>query len=102
MEFNPAYLAGMIFGCLLATFLVSQLFFWLTRRWAGGITRILLIDVLAGIVCVVLGGFGMANGGPFQAGTALTFYGLAQLAWLAFDLVAETRRGKKLGPSPSV
>lgn len=85
-----AYLIGSLFGALIATFLLSRLFLWLTRRW-GGAARLILVHIAsAGLACV-LAAFGNADGGVLDW-SAGAIYLPAQLVWLVVDLFAARGR----------
>lgn len=81
-----AYTAGAIVGAIIATFLLSRLFLWLSRKWISGAAAIATAHVVTIGIIFVAAGLGAANGGPFQA-DAVLIYLLPWAAWLVFDFV---------------
>ncbi len=74
-------------GAFVPCFLVSRLFLWLTRKWTGGGNwRVLACHAGSLAVATVLGGLGMADGGPFAGAQALQTYALPQLVLFIVDL----------------
>ena len=71
------YLIGSIIGALIATYLVSALFMWLTKRMGDTASRIVTAFGLGFVAMFVLSGFGSADGGPFNPWKNLPFYGPA-------------------------
>lgn len=87
-------------GMLVPTFLVRGIFLWALRKRVAGTDRLLAANVLSGITCGVIAGFGYADGGPF-VWRAFIPYGIAQLIWLIFDNV-RFAKGKSPDPARSM
>lgn len=78
-----AFFAGTLVPC----FLVSRLFLWLTRKsTSGGNWRVLACHAGSLALATVLGGLGMADGGPFAGAQAFQTYALPQLVLFIVDL----------------
>lgn len=44
--------AAMLLGALVPTFLLSRLLLWITKRWNGGVPRLLLVHIICGALAV--------------------------------------------------
>ncbi len=77
---------AMFVGALVPTYLVRLLFIWLTKRWDGGLARMLICNFLSLLVATGAGGVGMADGGPYQWGTAFFTYAIPQACWVFYDI----------------
>jgi hypothetical protein len=82
---------AILVGALVPTLLLSRLLLWITRTWDGGVSRLLLVHGVSLLICVLLGGLGLADGGAFAPGLATAQYALPQILWLAVDLVRHRR-----------
>lgn len=71
---------------LVPTYLLRRLFMWLTKRWDGGLGRMLVCNMLSLAVATIAAGFGMADGGPFKGGTAFFTYAIPQACWVFYDI----------------
>ena len=78
------YLAEII-GGLLPTFLISRFVLWLMRSWDGGVQRLLVAHSGSLLICILIGGMGMADGGAFAPMMAFIIYTPAQAIWLIAD-----------------
>ena len=76
---------GQFIGAALVTFLISRLFLYLTKKWNGGVLRLIIANVASLALCAVLSAFGSANGGELNW-VNTPVYAFAQAAWLAFDV----------------
>lgn len=83
-----------LLGALLPTGFLSRLFLWLLKRRDGGVLKLLVANLASLAVAAVIGGFGLADGGPFAGTRALALYALPQAVWLLIDLVMYWRRNK--------
>lgn len=87
---------GFVLGALLITFLLSRVALWLMRSWqSGGAARLALAHLLSFIICTLIGGFGLADGGAFEGAKAAAIYGLPQTIWLVIDLLRHWLRSKR-------
>ena len=85
---------------LIPTYLIRRLILWITRKWNGGINRLVLANVLFGLFCAVLGGYGYANGGPFNW-LAFGMYSSSQGIWLVIDTVGFYRKPNSIEDTTS-
>ena len=90
-----AYMIGALVGALVAMFLVSRLTLWVFKRLGDKPARILTAHAVACGAAVMLGGLGLANGGPPVFGYAASLYVLPTLLWLAVDLLGWKGRTAK-------
>ena len=90
-----ARLLGAIVGAVIFAYLWSRLWLWLTKR-VGKLSDqagIYVAYAVAWATAIVIGGYGYADGGPWNGGKALMTYTPALILWLVIDLFA--RRGQK-------
>lgn len=86
---------GFFIGALMAAFLVSRLFLFVTRSWKeGGNVRLVVCHGVSLLLAVFVAGMGMADGGAFAGAKALLVYAPAQAVWLVVVLIAA--RGRRL------
>lgn len=85
---------GFLIGALFPTLLLSRLFLWLTRKWDGGVVRLLAVHGTSLLVVAFAGGVGMADGGAFAGIDAGKSYFLPQALWLTVDLVLHFWRSR--------
>lgn len=84
---------ALLIGALIPALLLSRIFLWLLpKRLVGGYLRPILANAASLAGCIILGGFGTADGGGFAGAQAFTTYLLPQMLWLAFDLWRYRRR----------
>ncbi len=81
---------GLILGALVATFLLSRMFLWLSRNWSDTGGRIIAVHGTSIAIIFVAAGFGFADGGSFRA-DAVLYYIVPQAIWLGFDLIKRER-----------
>jgi len=82
----PDFASGAFFiGALFLTWLVSRGLLALTKNWIGGLLRLASVHAASLALVSLVGGMGMADGGPFVAKQALSTYFLPQIVWLAID-----------------
>ncbi|MHA1560091.1 MAG: hypothetical protein ACTSWI_05395 [Alphaproteobacteria bacterium] len=94
---NGAYSAGTIVGAILATFLLSRLFLWLSRKWLSGTAAIFTGRSVTLVIVFLAAGFGLADGGSFRA-DAVLIYLLPWALWLVFDFTRFQVKAKADGP----
>ncbi|TPI40943.1 hypothetical protein FJW07_06665 [Mesorhizobium sp. B3-1-9] len=83
--------AAMLLGALVPTFLLSRLLLWITKRWNGGVPRLLVVHVICGALAVVAAAYGYSHtGAPDWSRSPL--YVVAQLIWLIVDFLRGRRR----------
>jgi hypothetical protein len=82
-----------LIGALLITFLISRGFRTVFRKKSPPV-QMLAPHALTLLTTTVLGGFGMADGGPLQFRRAFLTYLLPVIVWLVVDLVRDYRRAK--------
>lgn len=86
-----AGLAAMFVGAVVATGLLSRILLVATTWWrTGGTARLVLVNVLSGILACVISAFGHANGGPLDWSYS-GIYLLAQAVWLVIDIARRRR-----------
>lgn len=91
------YFLGQILGALLLTLLTSRLGLWLTRTWAGGRRRIVVVHAISlAILMIAVVARRAAEGFHWTAGLSLI---LPQAIWLGVDLVRDRRRRDALKPA---
>jgi hypothetical protein len=74
---------GFLLGALVPTGLLAALFVWLPGRYIKPIgARALVANVLALFVATLIGGYGLADGGPPRFDDAFFGYWLPQAIWL--------------------
>lgn len=57
--------AAMLLGALVPTFLLSRLLLWITKRWNGGVPRLLLVHIVCGALAVAAAAYGYSvDGAP--------------------------------------
>jgi len=66
--------------------LISRLILWLLRRARGAYWRVVVANVGSLAIATVIGGFGMADGGPFAGVQAFSTYLVPQLVILLIDI----------------
>ncbi|TPK96410.1 hypothetical protein FJ934_09710 [Mesorhizobium sp. B2-4-12] len=83
--------AAVLLGALVPTFLLSRLLLWITKRWNGGVARLLLVHVICGALAIIAAAYGYSNTGApdWSRGPV---YIVAQLIWLVVDFVRDRRR----------
>jgi hypothetical protein len=84
------YLAFFV-GALIPTAIVSRIILVVMKGWNGGTRRLVLANVVSLLICGLLGGMGMADGGAFAGGQALIQYAPAQAFWFLADIYREKR-----------
>ncbi|RWE02052.1 MAG: hypothetical protein E5V92_21480 [Mesorhizobium sp.] len=85
--------AAMLLGALVPTFLLSRLLLWITKRWNGGVLRLLLVHIICGALAVVASAYGYShNGAPDWSHSPV--YVVAQLIWLVVDFVRGRRQSQ--------
>src|SRR4051794_27953824 len=72
-------------GALLATFLITRLALWLSRKRPATLHRLIWAHGLSFGVAFLISGFGYANQTTFAAGTALMIYLPPQIFWFLVD-----------------
>jgi len=85
---NFVFEVGFFAAAFVPTFLVSRIFFRLSKRWEGHWQRLALANLAAGIVCVaifLISGMWFADGLDFPWLFGLVNFALAQAIWLAVD-----------------
>lgn len=87
--------AAMLLGALVPTFLLSRLLLWITKRWNGGVPRLLLVHVICGALAVVASAYGYPDSGAPDWSRSLVYI-VAQLIWLVVDLVRGRRHQSRL------
>lgn len=90
------YLIGSIIGALIATYLVSSLFMWLTKRMGDTASRLVTAFALGFVATFVLSGFGSADGGPFNPWKNLPFYGPALIFWFGVQWLGFQKRSAQV------
>ena len=70
-------------GAFVATFVLSQLAFWLLRNWDGGMSRLLAAHAISLAICWAWFAFGTLDGKVYLGG-GLVFV-LPQAVWLLVD-----------------
>jgi|GEM_PF-998254 len=83
--------AAMLLGALVPTFLLSRLLLWITKRWNGGVARLLLVHVICGALAVLAAAYGYSHTGAPDWSRSLVYI-VAQLIWLIIDFVRGRRR----------
>ncbi|MBA1143189.1 hypothetical protein [Mesorhizobium neociceri] len=86
--------AAALFGALVPTFLVSRLLLWITKRWNGGLLRLLLVHVISGGLSCTASAYGHSDTGAPNWSYS-TVYIVAQLIWLIVDFVRARRQLSK-------
>ena len=89
---NFVFEVGFFAAAFVPTFLVSRIFFRLSKRWEGHWQRLALANLAAGIVCVaifLISGMWFADGLDFPWLFGLVNFALAQAIWLAVDLYSD-------------
>ncbi|WP_155847412.1 hypothetical protein [Asticcacaulis sp. AC402] len=82
-------------GALLACGIVSRILLWLMKRFPDDVIRLALANGLTAVIGFVIGGFGAANGGPFEPAGGL-IYPVVQIVVFGIDLLAlKGRRAAK-------
>ncbi len=84
-----------ILSALFWTFIVSRLLLWPLKKWDGGIDKLAIANGGSLAIHTILGGIGMADGGPFAWGAAFVTYGPPQVLWFVFDVVRLKWKGYK-------
>jgi len=82
---------AMLLGALVPTFLLSRLLLWITKRWNGGVPRLLAVHVICGALAVIAAAYGYSHTGTPDWSRSL-IYIVAQLVWLIVDFVRGRRR----------
>ncbi|TIR16654.1 MAG: hypothetical protein E5X34_25300 [Mesorhizobium sp.] len=54
---------AMLLGALVPTFLLSRLLLWITKRWNGGMPRLLLVHIICAALAVVASAYGYSHDG---------------------------------------
>ena len=86
------YYVGVFIGALIPTFLISRLLLWATKPWqAGRVVRLIVVHVFSWLLCVLIGGLAMADGGAFAGVQAAGTYALPQAVWFLVDIFRPTR-----------
>jgi len=83
--------AAMLLGALVPTFLLSRLLLWITKRWNGGVPRLLLVHAICAALAVVAAAYGYSHTGAPDWSYSL-LYVVAQLVWLVVDFIRGRRR----------
>ncbi len=82
-------------GGLIATYLISRVLLFLTKKWDGGTLRIIVVHTLSLALVLTLSAFGHADPAPVQVTPDMVItYLPPQLVWLGVDLW-------RLRPTPS-
>jgi hypothetical protein len=84
--------AAMLLGALVPTFLLSRLLLWITKRWNGGVSGLLLVHVICGALAVFASAYGYSHGAPDWSHSLV--YVVAQLIWLVVDFVRGRRQSQ--------
>ena len=72
---------------LVPTFLISRLFLWLSKFWAGGYVRYAVVHAASGTVALCLAALGNADGGPLNWEAGLPYLA-SQAVVLVVDVLA--------------
>jgi hypothetical protein len=80
-------------GAGIGVFLLSRLFFFLARSWPDSPKKLFSIYLSSLLLIILLGGYGMADGGEFAGDRALFTYGPVVLCFFVFDLYRLWKRG---------
>jgi hypothetical protein len=89
-----AYIAFMI-GGLIPTLLISRLLLLITKKWPKSTQKLLTIHAISLIMCSLIGGMGMADGGAFVPLIAASMYAIPQVVWLVIDVLYFYKPWKK-------
>ncbi|WP_421917385.1 hypothetical protein [Mesorhizobium sp.] len=88
--------AAMLLGALVPTFLLSRLLFWASRRWNGGVLRLVLLHLISGVLACIASAYGNADAGAPDWSSIAPYIG-AQLIWFVVDIV----RGRRQQSQPA-
>jgi hypothetical protein len=77
---------------VLATYGVSRLLLFMSRRWEGGFIRILDANGLSGAICMIV--FGISKGWHPLWVSALVVFGPAQVVVLLIDIWKKFKTGR--------
>jgi hypothetical protein len=90
------FLADLVLS-ILATFAVSRLLLWMTRRWSQSFVRLIAVHCAALILCVAAGIWGFAGSDTLRPVIAFAIlFAPGELAWLLVDLFRLALRGRRL------
>ncbi|ESQ88203.1 hypothetical protein ABAC460_16205 [Asticcacaulis sp. AC460] len=89
------YIIPTILGALLACGIVSRILLFLMKNLPDDVIRLAIANGVTAVIGFVLGGFGAANGGPFEPAGGL-IYPVVQIVVFGIDLLAlKGRRAAK-------
>ncbi|NQY81949.1 MAG: hypothetical protein HRT36_02660 [Alphaproteobacteria bacterium] len=84
--------AAFFVGALLGTFLITRLFFHITKGWDGGFKRIVFIHMFALTFVTLVSGMGLADGGEFEPIMGFKLYIFPLLFWFVVDICIYLKR----------
>lgn len=88
---SPGLIAGLL-GAALATFLITRIFFGLSKSWPDSLKKICFVYSVSLMAIVLLAGYGMADGGDFAGAQALATYGPFVVLYLLIDISRHWKR----------
>lgn len=83
---------GFIVGALVPTILLSRLGMWMLKGWDGGNRKIVVAHLISLLICSLIGGMGMADGGAFAGIQALMVYLIPQAFWAVAEMYRERQK----------
>ena len=86
--------AAFYFGALVATFLVSRLLYLPMNGWSNSYLKFVFNHFTVLMIIGNIGGWGMANGGPFAGFTAIVTYSPVVIALCLWDCFAHYQEAK--------
>jgi len=73
------------FGTGIGVFLLSRFGYAITKRWPVTHMKIAIVYFCILVFTTLVGGYGLANGGPYAPLLAFQLYAPATLIWFAWD-----------------
>ena len=89
---NFVFEVGFFAAAFVPTFLVSRIFFRLSKLWEGHWERLALANLASGVVCIavfLLSGVWFAAGFDFPWLFGVVNFALAQSIWFAVDIYSD-------------